>query len=58
MPANNDMSPATILMFIQIATQLYQTIDAAVQASNDQEIQAAWMAAQNSFNTAIEELKQ
>lgn len=49
------MTPEQIMMLIQIATQLAQTIDTAVQASDSAEVQAAWQEAQGAFTKGFNE---
>ena len=46
-------TPSTILGFTEIALQLFQDIEAAVKASNDAELEKAWLMAQEQFNLAL-----
>jgi len=48
-----NLTPAAIVGLTEIALQLFQDIEAAVQASNNAELQQAWIMAQEQFNLAL-----
>ena len=51
------MTAAEIAALVQIAANLYQVIDNAAQASNNAEVQAAWLEAQTMFKTGLQGLQ-
>ena len=51
------MTAEEIAELIQIAANLYQVIDNAAQASNNAEVQAAWLEAQTMFKTGLQGLQ-
>ena len=51
------MTAEEIAELIQIAANLYQVIDNAAHASNNAEVQAAWLEAQTMFKTGLQGLQ-
>lgn len=49
------MSPEAIMELIDVATKLAGVINAEVQASDSEEVKAAWKQAQNMFTEGYDE---
>jgi len=48
------VSPAEVITLINIASQLAEVIQTAVEASDDAQVKAAWVQAQAMFNKGFE----
>ncbi len=48
-----ELTPQAIIGFTEIAIQLFQAIDEAVNAANNTELEQAWLLAQEQFNFAL-----